>query len=73
MKENESVKVYYDKVFVSVQNLDEAYEVHANCPYVEINREDAVKVAEFNLQTGIWDSYLIPELLPKKAKILYNQ
>ena len=70
---SESVKVYYDKVFVSVQNLDEAYEVYANCPYVEIDREDAERFAEFNLQTGIWDAYIIPELLPKGTKILYNQ
>lgn len=70
---SELVKVYYDKVFVSVQNLDEAYEVHENCPYVYMDIDDAESFAEFNMQVGIWDAYLIPKLLPKGTKILYNQ
>lgn len=69
---NKKVKVYYDKVFVSVTREDEAYEVHAGCPYVCMDIDDAESFAEFNLQEGNWDAYLIPELLPKKAKVLYK-
>ncbi len=42
-------------------------------PYEMIDRENAESLAEFNLQMGIWDSYLIPELLPKGKKVLYKQ
>jgi len=67
------VKVYYNEIFVSVTSEDESYEVYANCPYEMIDREDAESFAEFNLQMGIWDAYIIPELLPKGKKVLYNQ
>ena len=69
----DKIKVYYNEIFVSVTSKDESYEVYANCPYKMIDRENAESLAEFNLQMGIWDSYLIPELLPKGRKVLYNK
>lgn len=70
---NKKVKVYYNDVFVSTKNVNEAYEVYAECPFVEMNVEDAEEFAEFNLQSGIWDAYLIPSILPKTSRVIYHK
>jgi len=65
------VKVYYNDVFVSVSNDDEAYEVGSECPYIHTFLSDAERIADEKIENGEWYAYLIPELI-RDRKIIYH-
>lgn len=54
-----TVTIYYNDVFVS----ETPNEIYANCPYVNVNVDDALDYADTKIDNGDWESYCIPELL----------
>jgi hypothetical protein len=67
----ETTKIYYNNVFVSVDGYGEPYEVYKDCPYVNIDKAIANDYAEYKVESGEWDSYLIPELI-EGTEIIYH-